>query len=98
MELAPLNISVNLVSPGFPIKPTSITAAEFAAWPAERRNDYRDPIDMADAFAYLALQYPLRVVSRANASTRSSWRRRSAATDGMVTGGHPCRSRRESTR
>ena len=58
MELSPLNISVNLVSPGFPIKPTSITAAEFAAWPAERRNDYRDPIDMADAFAYLALQYP----------------------------------------
>jgi NAD(P)-dependent dehydrogenase (short-subunit alcohol dehydrogenase family) len=58
MELSPLNISVNLVSPGFPIKPTSITAAEFAAWPAERRNDYRDPIDMADAFAFLVLQYP----------------------------------------
>ena len=58
MELAPLNISVNLISPGYPIKPTSITAAEFKAWPAERRSDYRDPIDMADAFAYLALQYP----------------------------------------
>jgi 3-oxoacyl-[acyl-carrier protein] reductase len=58
MELAPLNISVNLVSPGYPIKPTSVTAAEFAAWPAERRKDYRDPIDMADAFAYLALQFP----------------------------------------
>ena len=58
MELSPLNISVNLISPGYPIKPTSITAAEFAAWPAERRNDYRDPIDMADAFAYLVLQYP----------------------------------------
>jgi NAD(P)-dependent dehydrogenase (short-subunit alcohol dehydrogenase family) len=58
MELAPLNISVNLVSPGYAIKPTSVTAAEFAAWPAERRNDYRDPIDMADAFAYLALQFP----------------------------------------
>jgi NAD(P)-dependent dehydrogenase (short-subunit alcohol dehydrogenase family) len=58
MELSPLNISVNIVSPGYPIKPTSVTAAEFAAWPAERRNEYRDPIDMADAFAYLALQYP----------------------------------------
>jgi NAD(P)-dependent dehydrogenase (short-subunit alcohol dehydrogenase family) len=58
MELSPLNISVNLVSPGYPIKPTSVTAAEFAAWPAERRNDYRDPIDMADAFAYLVLQFP----------------------------------------
>src|SRR3954469_19897196 len=58
MELAPLNVSVNVVSPGYPIKPTSITAAEFAAWPAERREQYRDPIAMADAFAYLALQYP----------------------------------------
>jgi NAD(P)-dependent dehydrogenase (short-subunit alcohol dehydrogenase family) len=58
LELSPLNISVNLISPGYPIKPTSITAAEFATWPAERRNDYRDPIDMADAFAYLVLQYP----------------------------------------
>ena len=58
IELSPLNISVNLVSPGYPIKPTSVTAAEFAAWPAERRDDYRDPIDMADAFAYLALQFP----------------------------------------
>src|SRR4051812_44475988 len=53
MELAPLNVSVNVVSPGYPIKPTSITAAEFAAWPAERREQYRDPIAMADAFAYL---------------------------------------------
>ncbi len=56
MELQPRNISVNLVSPGYRIKPTSITAAEFAAWPAERRSLYRDPIDMADAFAFLALQ------------------------------------------
>jgi NAD(P)-dependent dehydrogenase (short-subunit alcohol dehydrogenase family) len=58
LELAPLNISVNVVSPGYAIKPTSVTAAEFAAWPPERRGEYRDPIGMADAFAYLALQYP----------------------------------------
>jgi NAD(P)-dependent dehydrogenase (short-subunit alcohol dehydrogenase family) len=58
MELAPRNISVNVVSPGYAIKPTSVTAAEFAAWPAERRERYRDPIAMADAFAYLALQEP----------------------------------------
>jgi 3-oxoacyl-[acyl-carrier protein] reductase len=58
MELAPLNISVNVVSPGYPIKPTSITAAEFAAWSPARRDQYRDPIEMADAFAYLAVQYP----------------------------------------
>lgn len=58
MELAPRNLSVNLVTPGYRIKPTSVTAAEFAAWPAERRAQFRDPIAMADAFAWLAMQYP----------------------------------------
>lgn len=56
MELQPLNISVNLMSPGYRIKPTSVTAAEFEAWPDERKAEFRDPIDMADGFAYLALQ------------------------------------------
>jgi NAD(P)-dependent dehydrogenase (short-subunit alcohol dehydrogenase family) len=58
LELAPHNVSVNLVSPGYRIKPTSVTAAEFASWPAERQAEFRDPIDMADAFAFLAVQYP----------------------------------------
>lgn len=58
LELAPRNVSVNLVSPGYRIKPTSVTAAEFASWPAERQAEFRDSIDMADAFAYLAVQYP----------------------------------------
>jgi NAD(P)-dependent dehydrogenase (short-subunit alcohol dehydrogenase family) len=56
LELQPHNISVNLVAPGYRIKPTSVTAAEFSAWPEERRAKYRDPIDMADAFAFLVLQ------------------------------------------
>lgn len=56
MELQPSNISVNLISPGYRIKPTSVTAAEFAAWPEERRAQFRDPIDMADAFVFLSLQ------------------------------------------
>lgn len=56
IELQPKNISVNVVSPGYRIKPTSVTAEEFASWPEERRAEYRDPIDMADGFAYLALQ------------------------------------------
>ncbi|MDI3341350.1 MAG: SDR family oxidoreductase [Sphaerobacter sp.] len=56
IELQPKNISVNVVSPGYRIKPTSVTAEEFARWPEERRAEYRDPIDMADAFAYLAVQ------------------------------------------
>ena len=56
MELKPSNVSVNVVTPGFSIKPTSVTAAEFAQWDDERRAQYRDPIDMADGFAFLALQ------------------------------------------
>jgi 3-oxoacyl-[acyl-carrier protein] reductase len=58
LELEPQNISVNLVTPGFSIKPTSVTAAEFATWSPADQAKYRDPIDMADAFAYLATQYP----------------------------------------
>jgi NAD(P)-dependent dehydrogenase (short-subunit alcohol dehydrogenase family) len=58
LELAARNVSVNLVTPGYRIKPTSVTAAEFAAWPAARQAEYRDPIAMADAFAWLAMQHP----------------------------------------
>jgi NAD(P)-dependent dehydrogenase (short-subunit alcohol dehydrogenase family) len=56
LELQPHNISVNLVTPGARIKPTSITACEFASWSPERRAGYRDPLELADAFAFLALQ------------------------------------------
>lgn len=56
LELAPRNVSVNTVSPGHHIKPTSITATEFASWPPGRCVEYCDPIDMVDTFAFLALQ------------------------------------------
>jgi 3-oxoacyl-[acyl-carrier protein] reductase len=56
LELQSENISVNVVTPGFSIKPTSVTIAEFEKWDPERRARYRDPIDMADGFAFLALQ------------------------------------------
>jgi len=56
LECQPLNISVNLVSPGYRIKPTSVTAAEFESWPEERRAEFHDPLSMADAFAWLATQ------------------------------------------
>ena len=60
-EFKPHNISVNLLTPGKdigdrPIKPTSVTAAEFAAWPEERRARYRDSMELTEAFVYLALQ------------------------------------------
>jgi 3alpha(or 20beta)-hydroxysteroid dehydrogenase len=56
LELRESNIAVNLVTPGVRIKPTSVTRAEFAAWPPERRAEYHDPAVMGDAFVYLALQ------------------------------------------
>lgn len=55
-EVKAQNISVNLMSPGYRIKPTSVTSAEFAAWPEEKKSEFRDPIDMADGFAFLCLQ------------------------------------------
>jgi NAD(P)-dependent dehydrogenase (short-subunit alcohol dehydrogenase family) len=60
-ELRAHNISVNLITPGKdigdrPIKPTSVTAEEFAAWPEERRAGYRDSMELSEAFVYLALQ------------------------------------------
>ena len=61
-EFKPHNISVNLLTSGKdigdrPIKPTSVTAAEFAAWPEARRNKYRDSMELSsEAFVFLALQ------------------------------------------
>jgi NAD(P)-dependent dehydrogenase (short-subunit alcohol dehydrogenase family) len=56
IELQPRNISVNVVSPGIRIKPTSVTVEEFDRWPPEQRAEYHDPIEIADAFAFLVLQ------------------------------------------
>lgn len=47
-------VSVNTVSPGTRIKPTGVTAAEFAAWPADRQADFRDPRELGPAFVLLA--------------------------------------------
>ena len=60
-EFKPHNISVNLLTPGRdigdrPIKPTSVTAEEFAAWPPSRRARYRDSMELSEAFVFLALQ------------------------------------------
>lgn len=57
LELAPLGIPVNLLTPGTSIKPTSVTNAEFAAWSPETRAAYRDPMELTDAFVYLALPH-----------------------------------------
>jgi NAD(P)-dependent dehydrogenase (short-subunit alcohol dehydrogenase family) len=47
-------VSVNTVTPGTRIKPTGITAAEFASWPAERQAACVDPAALGPAFVLLA--------------------------------------------
>jgi NAD(P)-dependent dehydrogenase (short-subunit alcohol dehydrogenase family) len=56
LEARDYNVAVNRLSPGFVIKPTSVTDAQAAAAPAAERARWRDPAPMVDAFTYLALQ------------------------------------------
>jgi NAD(P)-dependent dehydrogenase (short-subunit alcohol dehydrogenase family) len=60
MEAEPLNIAVNTMGPGKLIKPTSITRAEFDAFPPEKQAEYVDPVELAPAFVWLAAQPPAR--------------------------------------
>lgn len=54
LELEPLGISVNTVTPGARIKPTGIGQASFDALPADERAHYRDPATFAPAIELLA--------------------------------------------
>jgi NAD(P)-dependent dehydrogenase (short-subunit alcohol dehydrogenase family) len=61
MEVQTDNIAVNVVTPGggkvrAPIKPTSISQAQFEAMSAEEKARWVDPIVMTEAFVFLALQ------------------------------------------
>lgn len=56
LEARAYNVAVNRLSPGFRIKPTSITLADVASVDPETSAQWRDPAPMVDAFIYLALQ------------------------------------------
>lgn len=61
MELKAYNIAVNTITPGgmtgyVPIKPTSVTQAEFDAMSEEEKSKWHDSIVLTEAFVYLALQ------------------------------------------
>jgi len=47
-------VSFNTVTPGTRIKPTGVTAAEYAAWPAAQREALVDPGQLGPAFVRLA--------------------------------------------
>jgi len=55
LELEPLGIAVNTVTPGATIKPTGVDQATFDTLPAEEQARYRDPATFAPAFELLAL-------------------------------------------
>ena len=58
LESAPFHIAINSIGPGRTIKPTRITWAEFDAMPAADRAGWADPVELGQAFVWLAAQPP----------------------------------------
>jgi len=56
IEARTYNVAVNRLTPGYLIKPTSLTLEQAAATAREVRGRWQDPERMIDAFTYLALQ------------------------------------------
>jgi NAD(P)-dependent dehydrogenase (short-subunit alcohol dehydrogenase family) len=54
LDLAQRRISVNTITPGLRIKPTSLTTAQALALPKSERSAWNDPEALAPAFLFLA--------------------------------------------
>lgn len=54
LELEPLGVAINTMTPGARIKPTGIDQAAFDALPEDERAQYRDPVTFAPAIEVLA--------------------------------------------
>jgi NAD(P)-dependent dehydrogenase (short-subunit alcohol dehydrogenase family) len=54
LELGGTSVSANTVTPGLPIKPTSLTRAEAERAPPASRAEWCDPITLGPAFVFLA--------------------------------------------
>jgi NAD(P)-dependent dehydrogenase (short-subunit alcohol dehydrogenase family) len=54
LELGSGSISVNTVTPGLRIKPTSLTDAEVRRLPERERESWNDPAEIMPAFLFLA--------------------------------------------
>lgn len=54
LELGSGNVSVNTVTPGLRIKPTSLTDAQARARPQRERDSWNDPMEIMPAFLFLA--------------------------------------------
>jgi NAD(P)-dependent dehydrogenase (short-subunit alcohol dehydrogenase family) len=53
-ELAGTKVSLNTITPGLKIKPTSITEEHLAALPEDERREWNDPALLNPAFVYLS--------------------------------------------
>jgi NAD(P)-dependent dehydrogenase (short-subunit alcohol dehydrogenase family) len=60
VEAEPYNIAVNTIGPGKRIKPTSVTRAGAGALPLAEQRIWHNPLVLAPAFVWLALQPPAR--------------------------------------
>lgn len=58
LEAAPYRIAINTVGPGRTIKPTRITWSELDSLPVEQKAGWADPVELGEAFAWLASQDP----------------------------------------
>lgn len=54
LELGASNVSVNTITPGLKIKPTSLTEQAVATVPAQERESWHDPMEIMPAFLLLA--------------------------------------------
>lgn len=60
LEAAPHRIAINSIGPGAPIKTTRVTWAELDAMPVEQKAQWADPVELGNAWAWLAMQPPER--------------------------------------
>lgn len=54
LELRSSAVSVNTITPGLKIKPTSLTEAQIATVPESERRKWHDPMEITPAFVFLA--------------------------------------------
>lgn len=60
LESGPARIAVNTIGPGAPIKPTRMTWAEYDRLTPEQRAAWADPVELGQAWVWLASQPPER--------------------------------------
>ena len=58
LEAAPLRIAINSIGPGRPVKPTRVTWSELDAMPEAEKAEWTDPVELGQAWVWLASQPP----------------------------------------